>query len=108
MSHAIQTNYKEVTQLLKLVLTFPGIKASPEKSRSTLKRVKSNLHNSMKNERSSTIAIEKKLDKQLAVDQSFKKRVIDTFATKKNRLLDLLYKKIYSKQFSLAYPVFTP
>lgn len=42
----------------------------------------------------STIAIEKSLVKELSMDQSFKERIIDIFATKKNRRMDLLYKKI--------------
>ena len=42
----------------------------------------------------SSIAIEKSLVKELSMGQSFKERVIDIFATKKNRRGDLLYKKI--------------
>lgn len=96
-SNGLQTIYKEVTRLIKLVLTFPVTTASSERSMSTLKRIKNCLRNSMTNERLSslsTIAIEKSLVKELSMGQSFKERVIDIFATKKNRRVDLLYKKI--------------
>ncbi|KAJ4432996.1 hypothetical protein ANN_15253 [Periplaneta americana] len=58
----------------------------PDRSMSTLKRIKTYLRNTMTNERLSclsTIAIEKKLVKELISDQMFKDRVIDNFATKK-------------------------
>ena len=64
---------------------------------STLKRVKTFLRNSMTNERLSClsmIAIEKGLTKQLVKDQSFKDKLIDNFATKKQRRIELLYRKI--------------
>ena len=42
----------------------------------------------------STIAIEKKFVKKLMSDQLFKDHVVDNFASKKTRRVELLYTKI--------------
>lgn len=89
--------YEEVTKLLKLILVFPVTSASSERSMSTLKRIKTHLRNSMANERLSnlnTLAIEKKLLKELSSDQSFIDKIINVFSEKKNRRIELIYKKV--------------
>lgn len=63
----------------------------------TLKRIKSFLRNSMTNERLSslsTLAIEKKMLGELSKDPTFINNVIDVFATKQNRRIDLNYIQI--------------
>ena len=49
----------------------------------------------------STIAIEKKFVKELMSDQLFKDRVVDNFASKKTRRVELLYKKNLRQDFCL-------
>ncbi|KAJ4451498.1 hypothetical protein ANN_02961, partial [Periplaneta americana] len=86
----LESVYVEVFKLVRLFLMFPVTTVSSERSLSTLKRIKTY---TMINERLSclsTIAIEKKLVKELMSDQLFKDRVIDNFATKKTRRLELL------------------
>lgn len=64
---------------------------------STLKRIKSFLRNSMTNDRLSslsTLAIEKKMLGELSKDPTFINNVIDVFATKQNRIIDLNYIQI--------------
>lgn len=64
---------------------------------STLKRIKSFLRNSMTNDRLSslsTLAIEKKMLGELSKDPTFINNVIDVFATKQNRRIDLNYIQI--------------
>ena len=63
----------------------------------TLKRIKSFLRNSMTNDRLSslsTLAIEKKMLGELSKDPTFINNVIDVFATKQNRRIDLNYIQI--------------
>lgn len=89
--------YEEVTKLLHLLLTLPATTASSERSMSTLKRVKTYLRNSMSDNRLSCLsilAIEKKLLSEMSVNSAFLERVIDLFAEKKNRRIELIYKKI--------------
>lgn len=64
---------------------------------STLKRIKSFLRNSITNDRLSslsTLAIEKKMLGELSKDPTFINNVIDVFATKQNRRIDLNYIQI--------------
>lgn len=97
VNNGLDSVYEEVTKLLRLFLTLPATTASSERSMSTLKRIKTHLRNSMTNERLSnltTLAIEKRLLSEMAGDQSFISHAIDLFAEKKNRKIELVYKKI--------------
>ncbi|XP_050063246.1 zinc finger MYM-type protein 1-like [Aphis gossypii] len=89
--------YPQVTKLCQLVLTIPSTTASSERSMSTLKRIKTFLRNTMTNERLSSLssmAIEKKLLGDMAKDPTFIDSIIDEFANKKDRRIELVYKKI--------------
>lgn len=71
--------------------------ASSERSMSTLKRIKSFLRNTMTNERLtnlSSLAIEKNLLGVMAKDPTFVESIIDDFAKKKERRIELEYKII--------------
>lgn len=64
---------------------------------SALKRVKTFLRNTMTNERLSSLssmAIEKNILSDMAKDPTFVENVIDKFAEKKDRRIELVYKKI--------------
>lgn len=89
--------YEQVTKLLYLVLSLPATTASSERGMSTLKRIKTYLRNSMTNERLSCLSfmsIEKALLSEQKKDSKFKERVIDVYAEKKNRRIELMYKNI--------------
>ncbi|KAL4154142.1 hypothetical protein QTP88_001975 [Uroleucon formosanum] len=90
-------NELAVTKLCQLVLTIPSTTASIERSMSTLKRIKTFLRNTMTNERLSSLsslAIEKNLLGDMAKDPTFVDNVIDEFADKKDRRIELVYKQI--------------
>lgn len=96
-SDDIHEIYSQYTKLCQLVLSIPATTASSERSMSTLKRIKSFLRNTMTNERLSclsTLAIEKQLLGVMVKDPIFVEDVINEFATKKERRLELIYKKI--------------
>ena len=91
-----QDIYPQVV-LCQLVLTIPSTTASSERSMSTLKRIKTFLRNTMTNERLSSLsslAIEKNLLGDMAKDPTFVDNVIDEFADKKDRMIELVYKQI--------------
>lgn len=89
--------YSEVTKLYQLVLTIPITAVSDEHSKSTLKRIKSFLKNSTTNDRFSslsTLAIERRLLGVLVKDPTFMENVINEYAKKEDRRLELFYKQI--------------
>ena len=93
----LSTCLPELTKLLELILTIPVTTASSERSMSTLKRIKTYLRSTMTNARLSNLAvisIEKFFIKSNFSNQIFLDKVIDCFATKKERKIDLIYRKI--------------
>ncbi|KAL4121279.1 hypothetical protein QTP88_013824 [Uroleucon formosanum] len=93
----LQEIYSQFTKLCQLVLTIPATTASSERSMSTLKRIKSFLRNTMTNKRLtnlSSLAIEKNLLGVMAKDPTFVESIIDDFAKKKERRIELEYKII--------------
>ncbi|XP_025415260.1 uncharacterized protein LOC112686978 [Sipha flava] len=92
-----QDIYPQVTKLCQLVLTIPSTTASSERSMSTLNRIKTFLRNTMTNDRLSSLsslAIEKNLLGDMAKDPTFVYNLIDEFADKKDRRIELVYKQI--------------
>uniref|UniRef100_A0A2S2PAB6 Zinc finger MYM-type protein 1 n=1 Tax=Schizaphis graminum TaxID=13262 RepID=A0A2S2PAB6_SCHGA len=93
----LQEMYSQFTKLCQLVLTISATTASSERSMSTLKRIKSFLRNTMTNERLtnlSSLAIEKNLLGIMAKDPTFVESIIDDFAKKKEKSIELEYKII--------------
>lgn len=85
--------FKETKKILEILITIPMTTAEAERCFSTLKRVKTFLRNSMCEDRLvalSMLTIEKKLINEIP---KFNERVIDKFASKKNRRIELLFKK---------------
>ena len=92
----IQT-FPEAVKLLQLILTILATTASVERSFSALKRIKSYTRNRMTNQRLSTLALlsieKERLNKmEQKTTFNFYEKVIDIFATKKERRMDFLYK----------------
>ena len=85
----------EVTKLLKLMLTIPVTSVSAERSFSCLKRVKTYLRNTCKQERLtdlSIISMESSVIRELKSKGTFYDAVIDTFSALKDRRVDFLYR----------------
>lgn len=87
--------FSEVTKLLKLLITMPVTTSESERTFSTLKRIKTVLRNSMAEDRLVALAmlsIEKDLVRSV---QDFNEKVIDIFASKKERRADFIYKSVH-------------
>ena len=84
--------FKEVSKLLKIIITTPMTTAEPERCFSTLKRLKTFLRNTMKNDRLNALAmlsINKELVKEM---KDFDDRVLEKFVNLKERRMDFVYK----------------
>lgn len=85
--------FQETKNILDILITIPMTTAVAERSFSTLKRIKTVLRNSMTEDRLvalSMLSIEKKMISEIP---NFNEKVIDVFASKKKRRIDLIYKK---------------
>jgi len=91
-SSNLQDTFSEVTTLLKIIVTIPMTTAEPERCFSSLKRIKTFVRNSMHQERLTALAmlsIEKKLINSMG---DFNTKVIEKFASKKNRRMDFNFR----------------
>ncbi|CAM4638184.1 unnamed protein product [Leuciscus chuanchicus] len=92
MENNLQSTFTETVSLLKILITTPMTTAEPERCFSTLKRIKTFLRNTMTQDRLNALAMlsmEKKLIRDIP---DFNKRVIERFATQKERRAKFLYK----------------
>ncbi|XP_033990409.1 uncharacterized protein LOC117485813 [Trematomus bernacchii] len=92
LDNNLQETFTETVSLLKVLVTTPMATAEAERCFSTLKRIKTFLRNSMTQDRLNALAmlsIEKKLIRSIPV---FNTRVIERFATQKERRAKFLYK----------------
>lgn len=90
----LSSSLPQFSKLCQLVLTIPTTTATPERSFSTLKRIKTVYRNRMGQERLTdltTISVEKELLRQLKVTERFYDDIIDVFS-KKERRIELNYK----------------
>lgn len=86
--------FSETSKLLKIVITIPMTSAEAERSFSTLKRIKTFLRSTMSEDRLSALSmlsIEKLMIKNIP---DFNEKVIDMFAKKKERRIELTYKNV--------------
>ena len=92
MGNNLQDAFSETVSLLKILITTPMSTAKSERCFSTLKRIKTFLRNAMAQDRLNALAmlsIEKKLTRDIP---DFNKRVIEKFASQKDRRAKFLYK----------------
>ena len=92
LDNNLQETFTETVSLLKVLVTTPMATAEAERCFSTLKRIKTFLRNSMTQDRLNALAmlsIEKKLIRSIP---DFNTRVIERFATQKERRAKFLYK----------------
>lgn len=85
--------FQETKRILEILITTPMTTAEAERSFSTLKRIKTFLRNSMSEDRLvalSMLSIEKTMIRKIL---NFNEKVIDKFASKKDRRINLIYKK---------------
>lgn len=88
----LEETLRETKKLLEIVITTPMSTTEAERCFSTLKRIKTFLRNSMTEERLtalSMLSVEKKFISQIS---NFNEKVIDKFASKKDRRIELTYK----------------
>lgn len=93
LTNSLQDTFKEITKLLKIIITTPMTTAEPERCFSSLKRIKSFLRNTMSQDRLNALAmlsIEKSLVSNIS---DFNTRVIEKFGSKKDRRMDFVYRK---------------
>lgn len=96
-SNNLSEDISQIAKLLSVVLSLPATSASVERSFSALKRIKTFARNSMSQSRLSNlsmIAIERNLVKTLQETSEFYDKIIDHYANKKNRRIELIYKRI--------------
>ncbi|XP_064180996.1 zinc finger MYM-type protein 1-like isoform X1 [Anguilla rostrata] len=92
MENNLQGSFTETVSLLKILITTPMTTAESERCFSTLKRIKTFLRNTMTQDRLNALAMlsmEKKLIRNIP---DFNNRVIERFATQKDRRAKFLYK----------------
>ncbi|XP_041846740.1 uncharacterized protein LOC121643403 isoform X2 [Melanotaenia boesemani] len=92
MENNLQDTFTETVSLLSILITTPMTTSESERCFSTLKRIKTFLRNAMGQDRLNALAmlsIEKKLTRDIP---DFNTRVIEKFATQKDRRAKFLYK----------------
>ncbi|XP_071371303.1 zinc finger MYM-type protein 1-like [Centroberyx affinis] len=92
MENNLQGTFTETVSLLRILITTPMTTAESERCFSTLKRIKTFLRNTMTQDRLNALAMlsmEKKLIRNIP---DFNNRVIERFATQKDRRAKFLYK----------------
>lgn len=88
----LENTFSETMKLLKIIITIPMTTSEAERCFSTLKRIKTFLRNTMIEDRLSALAM-LSIERQLIMDiPDFNQRVIECFATKKQRRMDFLFK----------------
>lgn len=84
--------FSETIKLLKILITIPMASAEAERCFSTLKRIKNFLRNTMSQERLSALAMLSKERDLIESIPDFNQRVIEKFASAKDRRMDFLFK----------------
>ncbi|KAM6944155.1 uncharacterized protein PEZ65_002050 [Lycodopsis pacificus] len=92
MENNLQGTFTETVSLLKILITTPMTTAESERRFSTLKRIKTFLRNTTAQDRLDALAM-LSMERKLARDiPDFNKKVIERFATQKDRRAKFLYK----------------
>ncbi|KAI4830253.1 hypothetical protein KUCAC02_001897 [Chaenocephalus aceratus] len=95
MGNNLQSTFTETVSLLRILITTALTTAESERCFSTLKRIKTFLRNTMSQDRLNALAMlsmEKKLVRDIP---DFNKKVIERFATEKERRTTFLSKNIH-------------
>jgi len=84
--------FKEVTLLIRILITVPPMTTGEENSFSTLKRIKTLLGNTMVEEKLNALAMLNIENKMISDDTDFNKKVINMFSERNDRCLNFKYK----------------
>ena len=88
----LQSTFENTVKLLKILITTPMTSAEAERCFSTLKRIKTFVRATMMNERLSALAMISSETKMISEMNDFNERVIQHFATSKNRRAEFIFK----------------
>ena len=88
----LQSTFSETFKLLNILITTPMTTAEAERCFSTLKRIKTFLRCTMHNERLNALGMLTIENIMITEIKDFNEKVINHFATSKNRRLDLIFK----------------
>lgn len=94
LSDGLDSTFPEITKLLKILITIPMSTSEAERCFSMLKRVKTFLRNTMSEERLTALGMLSFEKHFINSIDDFNNRVIDLFAEKKNRRIDLIVKAV--------------
>ncbi|XP_062541722.1 uncharacterized protein LOC134209723 [Armigeres subalbatus] len=95
VTNNLEDIFSETHRLARLILTLPSTTASVERSFSILRRIKTYLRSTMAEERLKWLmlmSVENALLHQLKLDSNFFDEIIDRFARRVDRRVQLLYK----------------
>ena len=84
--------FSEILKLLNILVVTPMTAAEPERCFSTLKRIKTFLRSTIRNERLSALCMLSVEKSMIAGIADFNEKVIDHFASAKNRRVAFVYK----------------
>ncbi|CAH2012683.1 unnamed protein product [Acanthoscelides obtectus] len=90
----LNCTFQETLKLLSILITIPMSTSEAERSFSMLKRIKTFLRNTMKEERLSALGMLSAEKHFVSGIEYFNNKVIENFATKKERRMDLIYRKL--------------
>ena len=88
----LQSTFENTVKLLKILITTPMTSAEAERCFSALKRIKTFVRATMMNERLSALAMISSETKMISEMNDFNERVIQHFATSKNRRAEFIFK----------------
>lgn len=88
----LEPTFPQVVKLLRILITMPMTTSESERCFSTLKRIKTFLRSTMSEERLCALAMLSIEKEMIAEIPNFNERVIDRFATTKNRRMDFIFK----------------
>ncbi|CAH2013282.1 unnamed protein product [Acanthoscelides obtectus] len=90
----LNCTFQETLKLLSILITIPMSTSEAERSFSMLKRIKTFLRNTMKEERLSALGMLSAEKHFVSGIENFNNKVIENFATKKERRMDFMYRKL--------------
>lgn len=90
----LNSTFQETLKLLSILITIPMSTSEAERSFSMLKRIKTFLRNTMKEERLSALGMLSAEKHFVSGIENFNNKVIENFATKKERRMDFIYRKL--------------
>ncbi|CAH2006565.1 unnamed protein product [Acanthoscelides obtectus] len=93
IQNSLEETLKETKKLLEIIVTTSMSTSEAERNFSTLKRIKTFLRNTMTQDRLTALSMLSIEQEFISTMENFNGKVIDKFAAKKERRIDLTYKK---------------